>query len=240
MTTHQTTGQDSARRGWLSGISQASPIVMGYVPIGVAFGVLAQKAGLSTLNILLMSLLVYAGSSQLIAAALIAASAPPLSIVLTTLVVNLRHLLMSAAMSQFLKRWNRPALAAFAYQLTDETFAVHSARFASVGPHQAEAFAINMTAQTAWMTGTGLGVLLGSTITDVQRFGLDYALPAMFIALLVLQIKSRTQIVVALLAGALSVGLLLAGLEQWSVIAATLTGATTGAILEKWTKRPSS
>jgi 4-azaleucine resistance transporter AzlC len=233
------TGQ-SGRRGWRSGVPQAIPIVMGYVPIGLAYGVLAQKAGVSPLNTLLMSIIVYAGSSQLIAVGLIGTGAPPLSIILTTFVVNLRHLLMSAAVSPSLKEWSKPMLAIFAYELTDETFAVHSVRFSADGPHFAEAIATNVTSQLAWVMGTGLGILLGNRIADVEPLGLDYALPAMFIALLVLQIADRVQIAVALVAGALSVGLLLAGAEQWSVMIATMIGAAIGVVLEKWTKQPSS
>jgi 4-azaleucine resistance transporter AzlC len=238
MTTSQTV--ESSRRGWRSGVSQAIPIVMGYLPIGLAYGVLAQKAGLSPLNTLLMSIIVYAGSSQLIAVGLISAGAPPLSIVLTTFVVNLRHLLMSAAVAPFLRRWSKLKLAVFAYELTDETFAVHSARFTAEGPNFAEAIATNATSQVAWVTGTGLGILVGNGITDVRPLGLDYALPAMFIALLVLQISDRVQIAVAVMSGALSVGLLLAGLDQWSVMIATVLGAAIGVALEKWIKQPSS
>lgn len=229
-----------AERGWLTGISQAMPIVLGYIPIGFAFGVLAQKAGISLLNTLLMSLLVYAGSSQLIAVGLIAAGVPALSVIITTFVVNLRHLLMSAAVSPFLKRWRKFELTAFAYQLTDETFAVHSARFASVSPNKAEVFATNATSQTAWVFGTWLGLMVGQLIADVKPLALDCALPAMFVALLVLQIKDRIQIAVALLTGALAVGLVLIGMDQWNVIAATLVGATIGVGFEKWTKRSSS
>jgi 4-azaleucine resistance transporter AzlC len=228
------------RRGWLAGVSRAMPIVLGYVPIGLAYGVLAQKAGLSALNTLLMSLLVYAGSAQLIAVGLFAGGASVLSVVLTTFVVNLRHLLFSAAVAPFLKRWRKIDLAVFAYELTDETFAVHAAHFASVGvPGRAEVLATNVTAQVSWIFGSALGVLLGNVIADVKPLGLDYALPAMFIALLVLQVKDRVQVAVGLLAGAFSVGLLLAGLEQWNVIVATVVIATVGVMVETWNKRRS-
>ncbi len=232
----------SARRGWLTGIAQAVPIMLGYIPIGLAFGVLAQKAGISALNTLLMSLLVYAGSSQLIAVGLFAAGAPALSVILTTFVVNLRHMLMSAAISPFLKRWRKFELAAFAHQLTDETFAVHSARMSTSSgtPNKAEVFAINVTAQAAWIFGTWLGIIVGQLITDVRPLALDYALPAMFVALLVLQIKDHTQIGVAILTGILAVGLLLIGVGQWNVIAATVVGATIGVISEKWINEQSS
>ena len=229
---------ESIRRGMLTGISRAFPIVLGYVPIGLAYGVLAQKAGLSALNTLLMSLIVYAGSAQLIAVGLFAGGAPPLSIILTTFVVNLRHLLFSAAVAPFLKHWRKTDLAVFAYELTDETFAVHSAQFAAAGvPGRAEVLATNVTVQLSWVLGTALGVLVGGVIADFKPLGLDYALPAMFVALLVLQIKECVQVAVALLAGVVSVGLLLAGLDRWNVIVATVIVATVGVVLEQWNKK---
>jgi len=231
------TSNKMSQQRWLQGVSRAVPIVLGYMPIGIAFGVLARKAQLSALNTLLMSILVYAGSAQLIAVGLLAAEAPALSIVLTTLVVNLRHVLMSASLSPFLKRWHKLELAAFAYELTDETFAVHSVRFPVHGADKPQVFALNVTAQSAWVFGTWLGVVAGQLIADVEPLALDYALPAMFIALLVLQIRNRLQIAVALLSGIASIGFLLLGLGQWSVITATVLGATIGVGLEKWTKR---
>jgi 4-azaleucine resistance transporter AzlC len=229
-----------AKRGWSVGTNQALPIVLGYVPIGIAYGILAQKAGISPANTLLMSVIVFAGSSQLIAVGLFAAGVPPLSIILTTFVVNLRHMLMSAAVAPYLKRWRKVELAAFAYELTDETFAVHSARFASYGPNRAEVFTTNIIAQAAWILGTWLGIMVGGLIRDPKPLALDYALPAMFIALLVMQIKDRVQIAVALLTGTLAVGLLLAGVNQWNVMLATLVGATLGVGIEKWIKKSSS
>ena len=225
---------------WIAGVIETLPIVFGYLPIGLSYGVLAQKAGLSALNAIAMSLLVYAGSSQLVATGLFAAGVPAPSIILTTFVVNLRHLLLSAAIAPFLKRWRNGELAAFAYQLTDETFALHAARFPSGVPPKAEVFAVNVTAQTAWLIGTASGVALGQVIADVEPFGLDFVLPALFIALIVLQIEDRAQIAVALVTGALSVALLLSGVEQWHVILATLVGATLGVIIQLWTSEPSS
>lgn len=229
-----------AKRGWTVGVNQALPIVLGYVSIGIAYGILAQKAGISTVNTLLMSLIVYAGSSQLIAVGLFAAGVPPVSVILTTFVVNLRHILMSAAVAPYLKRWRKVELVGFAYELTDETFAVHSARFVSYGPNKAEVFTTNVISQAAWVLGTWLGIVLGGFITDPKPLALDYALPAMFIALLVMQIRDRVQIAVALLTGTLAVGLLLAGVNQWNVILATLVGATLGVGIEKWIKKSSS
>ena len=231
------------KQGWQRGLTQVLPIVLGYIPIGFAYGVLAQEAGLSPRNTVLMSLLVYAGASQFIATGLFASGISPLSIVLTTFVANLRHLLMSASLAPHVRRWRKPLLAAFAYQVTDETFAVHAARFVSapapVPVGKAEVFCVNLIAQAAWVFGGWLGIVGGQVIPDPRPWGLDYALSAMFIALLVLQIKNRIQVGVALLTGALAVGLTLIGLDQWAVILATMVGATIGVIWENWTKTPS-
>ncbi|MBN1488074.1 MAG: AzlC family ABC transporter permease [Anaerolineae bacterium] len=224
----------------LKGIVQAIPIVLGYLPVGTAFGVLAQKAGLSTLNALLMSLLVFAGAAQFIAVGLFSSGIAPYTIVLTTLIVNLRHLVMASSMAPYLKHWRKPALAAFAYELTDETFAMHSAQFVSGVPGQVQVLATNITSQAAWVAGTWLGAVAGQFIGEIEPYGLDYALPALFIALLVLQIQNYVQVIVAALTGLLSVALMQLGVNQWNVLLATLLGATIGLVLEQWTKRSSS
>jgi branched chain amino acid efflux pump len=225
------------QHSWLSGFSQATPIWLGYVSVGFAYGVLAQKAGLSTLSAILMSIIVYAGSAQLIAVGLFAAGASAASIILTTFVVNLRHLLMSAAISTHLKGWTKAELAAFAFELTDETFVLHSSRFVDRDPLKAETYAVNLSSQCSWVLGTWLGFAVGQVITDVRLFALDYALPAMFIALLVLQIRNRIQVIVAVLSGVLAVTLTLLGVGQWTAIIATVGGATIGMALEQWMKR---
>lgn len=231
--------QRSTHRPWINGVVRALPIVLGYVAIGFAFGVLSQKAGLAWFNTLALSLVVYAGSAQLIAAGLFAAGAAPVSIVVTAFIVNLRHLLLSAALSPYLRSWRKGELAFFAYELTDESFAVHAAHWAAGTWSKAEAFALNITAQVSWVGGTALGIVAGGLIGDVRPLALDYALPALFIALLVLQLKDRVQVAVAVLSGLLAVALVLAGVDQWNVIIATLVSATVGVGIEQWIKRQS-
>jgi 4-azaleucine resistance transporter AzlC len=220
----------------MDGVVRAVPIVLGYIPIGFAYGVLAQQADLSIANTLLMSVLVYAGSSQLVAVGLFAQGVPALSIIMTTFVVNLRHMLFSAALSPYLKRWRKGELAAFAYELTDETFALHSVLFSQEVPPKPTVFAINVTAQLSWILGTALGIVAGRYVTDVRPLALDFTLPAMFIALLVIQLKGRVDGAVALCGGVGAVLLTLVGLDRWSVILATVIAATLGVVLEQGLK----
>lgn len=216
----------------LKQLTQALPVVMGYLPVGFAYGVLGVNAGISTLNTILMSLIVFAGSAQLMATSFFAQGLNPFSIIITTFIVNLRHLLMSASLSPHMKKWNKFEVAGFCYELTDETFAVHSMRFTDGDTSALPAIGINVICQSAWVIGSILGALAGNLISDVKPFALDYALPAMFIALLILQVKSKLHIWVAVAGGLLSLFIWKAGITQWNVIIATVAGATLGAAVE--------
>lgn len=221
-------------------LQQALPIIMGYIPVGFAYGVLAQKAGLEAWNTLLMSVIVFAGSAQLIAVGMLAGGAAPLAVVLTTFIVNLRHMLMSAALAPYLKKWRPLHIAAMTAELTDETFAVHAGRFSNGNDDLRETFAINAISQTAWVLGTWLGLAASGLIQDVRPYGLDFALPAMFLALLVAQVRSRTHFLVAIIAGGLAVLLYSLGCTQWHVILATIVAATIGLGVSQWTSKASS
>ncbi|HKK32013.1 MAG TPA: AzlC family ABC transporter permease [Desulfomicrobiaceae bacterium] len=239
MDSQSTSGSGHSGSALARAAGQAMPIVLGYIPVGFAYGVLALKNGLDPLNTVLMSLLVFAGSAQLIAVGMFGAGIAPLAIVATTFVVNLRHMLMSAAMSPYLKSWRKRELAAFSYQLTDETFALHATRFARGDTHKAETFWINSIAQASWVTGSLLGVVASTLITDVRPIGLDYALPAMFIALLVGQLKDRAHLVVAVIAAVTAVALKLMGVTQACTILATVIAATLGLGVDAWIRKQS-
>lgn len=221
---------------WL-GVKRAIPIVLGYIPIGFAYGVLAGKSGLSETNTLLMSLIVFAGSAQFIAVGLFASGTGPAAVILTTFIVNLRHLLMAASLAPNLSGWKKRYLAFFSFQLTDETFALHSSTADKLNRCRPEALSLNMTAQISWVAGTGFGLVASGLIGDVKPLGLDYALSAMFIGLLVGQCGSPVRVVTAILSGAIATILYLAGLHQFHIIIATIAGATLGLGVEMWTKR---
>ena len=147
---------------------------------------------------------------------------------------------MASALAPYLMAWGKLPLSVFAYEITDESFAIHSLRFPNGQTDKVEAIALNMTAQISWVTGTLLGILVGGLISDVGPFGLDYALPAMFIALLVLQIKEWVQVAAAIFSGLFATLLMQAGFDQWYVMIATVIGASLGVLMESWIKPKSS
>ena len=97
-----------------------------------------------------------------------------------------------------------------------------------------------MVAHVSWVLGTVFGVVAGRLISDVEGFGIDYALPAMFIALLVLQMTSPVLLLVAAAGGGIAVALALAGIAYWNVVIATIAAATFGLGASLWTSRTSS
>lgn len=224
----------------LKGIIQSLPLVIGYLPVATAYGILAQDIGLSFLATVLMSFIVYAGSAQFIAISMMATGQTVLSIVLTTFIVNMRHLLFSTSIAPYLSQWKLWQRILFGAELTDEAFAFHSTRYQEHKPHFSQDVATNITTQFSWIAGSALGYGAGSLFTDIKVFGLDFALPAMFIALLIIFLKNRWMIYVSLITGGITLLLIVYGYKTWAVILAASLGATIGMALELWKTRRSS
>lgn len=215
------------------GVSAALPIVLGYIPIGVAYGMVAAQAHLTTGEVVAMSLIVFAGSAQFIAAGMLAAGADPWPILVTTFLVNLRHLLMSAALSVSFRRIPRALQALLAFWITDESFVVTTSTLAGRQATVPFLAGLQITGYLAWAGSSLAGAVLGNLASGVADLGMDYALPAMFIALLVLQVKDRRAVLVAALAAALSVFLALHLPGNANVIVATVLAATLGVVTRR-------
>lgn len=229
--------QDAATR-FRDGARACLPVVLGYLAVGFAFGVVARTAGLSVLEVALMSLILYAGSAQFAATGMLAASASAPAIIVTIFLVNVRHLLYSAALAPLVSRLPTWQAALLGTELTDETFAVASLHLGS--GQRADAgwlFGLNATAQSTWILATVTGAIAGHAIPNTRALGLDFALASMFAALLVLQIarhpRARAAILVAALAGAIAIAGPALVPASWAIIAAALVGATAGLCWEE-------
>jgi 4-azaleucine resistance transporter AzlC len=219
------------------GVRACLPVVMGYSVIGLAFGVLARTAGLSAPEVALMSLILYAGSAQFILAGLLDTGAAASAIVITIFLVNVRHLLYSAALAPHVRRlpaWQNVLVGA---ELTDETFAVATNHLAGERAGRAPwLFGLNLTAQVTWIVATTVGALVGSAIPDTSALGLDFALAAMFAALLVLLVvrrpRLRPAVAVAATGVVVGVGGALVVPASWAIIAAAVVAASVGVAIE--------
>jgi len=228
---------DITLRNFGRGVKVALPVLLGYLPVGFAFGVLAIQAGMTPLSVGFMSLLVYAGSSQFIALDLMAGGTSILAIIMVTFIVNLRHLLMSAALIPYLRPWSRPLQAFYSFEMTDETFALCNSRFYQYGVNTGETLGINFIAHQVWIFASIGGAVFGNIIGDVRAYGLDYALSAMFMGLLLPHLRIPPRLVAAFAGGGLSVLFALAGFEQWNVVLSTVAGASVALVVPRQTKR---
>jgi len=229
MTSTSSTGKESILR---DGLKAGWPICLGYVPIGMAFGVLAQKAGLTPVHIGLMSLLVFAGSAQFIAVSMLASGASAPAIITTTFVVNMRHVLMSSALAVYLRSAHRGLLALYAYGVTDESFAVNLPRFTRGTWSLPRALVVNHSANLTWFVSTVAGGIGGRFIPK-GALGIDYALIAMFICLLIYQIRMPIHLLTAALAGGSAVGLALLIPGNTYIVIASIAAATVGVVIKR-------
>lgn len=214
----------------VDGCKAAWPICLGYMPIGLALGVLAEKAGLTPFQTGMMSLLVYAGGAQFIAVSMIAAAASPWAIILTTFTVNLRHLLMSSALFLKLEKASGSKLALLAYGITDESFAVNLERYRQGAWNIDRVLVVNHSTNLVWIASTMLGACGGRFIPP-GALGIDYALSAMFICLLVFQLRGRIYVVTAILSGMLAVLLALLLPGNYYIVLAAVVAAAVGLLL---------
>lgn len=218
------------------GAAAAWPICLGYFPIGLALGVLAQKAGFPWWAVAMMSVMVFAGSAQFICVAMVAAGASLPSIILTTFIVNLRHILMSSALAAYLGGVNRKFLALYSYGITDESFAVNLSRFRDGSWDRWQALVVNHMANSVWIIATICGTLAGQFVPQ-GALGIDYALTGMFICLLVFQLQGRIYILTGLLAAIFSVCWYLLIPGDSYIVGASVAAATTGYLLKKHYRR---
>jgi len=215
-----------------AGLVAAWPVCLGFLPIGLSLGVLAQQGGLLPWQVGLMSLLVFAGGSQFIAVAMLGSGASMSAIVTTTFMVNLRHLLMSSALSVHFPGVSRRFLALFAYGVTDESFAVNIARFNLGGWHRYSALTLNQVTNLTWFVSTVAGAFVGQFIPP-GAVGIDYALTGMFICLLVFQLRGAIFVATALIAALCSVLAYLWLPGNAYVIVASCLAATAGLVLKR-------
>ncbi len=231
-TSEPSIGQETPATGeFLKGIRDQIPILLGVAPFGVIFGALAITSGIPPLEAQGFSLFVFAGSAQFIAVGLISDGIPPLIIVLTILVVNLRHLLYSASLAPFIQKLSSRWKFALAWLLTDEAFAMSSIRYRRDDTLDAHwyMFGTGLTLWVAWQCSTAVGIALGTHIP--QGWSLEFALPLIFIALLIPILTNRATVASSLVAGTLSVAM--AGLpHKLGLLLAAIIGISVGLIVE--------
>jgi 4-azaleucine resistance transporter AzlC len=217
------------RGGLLRGARRTLPIGLAVAVYGTVFGTLAAQAGMSPLEAVLMSGLVFAGASQFIALELWANPAPVVALTLTALVVNLRHLLMGATLAAWLDGLSRGRVAASAAFLSDESWALTTQ--AQVDGERDRSFLLGsgLVLLACWVTSTAVGVVAGGVVEDPSALGLDFAFTAVFLVLLAGFWRGWASVVPWALAAGIAVVVESAVEGPWFIVAGGLAGSIVGA-----------
>ncbi|MHB9095639.1 MAG: AzlC family ABC transporter permease, partial [Eubacteriales bacterium] len=143
--------------GFVAGAKKSIPIMLGYTPLGLAFGVIAREKGLDVLQTALMSLTAFTGSGQFIAVGMLGAGAGIPAILLTNLLVNLRYLLFSAAMAPHVRKMPTVVQSVLAFGITDETFTLNMAEFDQGEPDSRFMLGVNLCSHLSWIVNSAIG-----------------------------------------------------------------------------------
>lgn len=215
------------RDGFIAG----SPIVLGYLPIAIAYGVLAKQAGMSLMELTGMSLLVYAGAAQFMGAGMIALGVSAIEIIIATFVLNFRHFVMSLSFINQIKRYTLKSKLALSLGLTDETFSVSSIYKKQADQQYGYLFygTIMLTSYLSWVLGSFLGGVLGDIIPESLSQSMGVALYAMFIGLLIPSIRKYKRIAVISMTAMLINYLVSPYIgDGWGIVTGTVIGACIG------------
>ena len=228
----------NARQKFVAGMRATVPLLFGILPFGLIAGVTAVKVGLSPVQMIGMSFLVYAGAAQLAIIGLIGQTAPIAVVVLTAAVINLRHIMYSASIAPYFRPFDTATKWISAYFLNDETYAVSITEFrtsgADVRSRRPFYFGSGVAMLATWVVSTGVGAILGANLPT--GLSLEFAIPLTYMALLFSALDDRPTEIAALVAGSVSV--LVASLPfNLGLVTAASVGIATGVIVELWRGR---
>jgi len=213
---------------YLSGMRAGVPVIFGFIPVGIAFAILARQAGLTVAETCLMSLTVFAGASQIMAAGMWGEGAAIAAIIFATFILNLRHIIMSTCVMNKMRSAPSAVRAVGAFGVTDESFAIFS-------PLERERatpafyFGLITVTYSSWNVGTLIGALGADLLPEVLSLSFGVALYAMFIAIITPDVSGNGRLLLLVLLCALANWALSLVLDSsLAMVISTLLGAFVG------------
>lgn len=226
----------SARSDAAEGARTIGPFMLGVVPFGLVTGISAIEAGFDAVQTVAMSVLVFAGASQLALIDLVGRDAPVVVAVVTAAVVNLRYLMYSASIAPYFRAFAAPWKWVCAYVLTDQSYAVAVTEFQDGEPSVARRRWYYLGAAVAlwavWIVSTAVGVVIGGSVPP--GLSLEFAVPLTFLALLVPSLKDRASRLVGVVAGGVAIPAAALPLDL-GLVTAALVGLTVGVLVDTFT-----
>ncbi|HEY8531675.1 MAG TPA: AzlC family ABC transporter permease [Limnochorda sp.] len=216
-------------RSWAAARQYGLPIAAGYFPVAAAFGLLARQSGLSIVEAVFLSIWVYAGASQFLVVGMVAAGLPWSSWLVAGAFMNLRHILFAVSMVPQWQGWPRLQRALASFGLTDEVYAVVASQKGRFEQFP-EVAGTALTAYLSWIGGTVVGAWGSVAFPPALAKPLEFALPALFLALLVPSLTTRPTALAALVGGSVSLAVSLMGQGSWGIVLGGVLGALVGGL----------
>lgn len=219
------------KKQYLLGVKAGLPVVLGFIPVAIAYAMMAGQSGLSMSETVAMSAFVFAGASQIMAVGMIANDASILAIIMATFILNLRHLMMSTCVMNRLKGTKVAMKLLLAFGVTDEAFAI----FTTMDEEKSSSFfffgLISIT-YSSWFVGTVIGCVASQFLPGIVSDSLGIALYAMFIGLLVPNVKKSLKLgIIVLITAGISLALNKVISSSWAIIFATLISSAIGVFI---------
>jgi 4-azaleucine resistance transporter AzlC len=192
-------------KDFFAGVQGALPILIGVIPFAMITGVAAVSVGLTLFETIGMSVIVFAGASQLVVFQLMSVGSPWIIMVLTAWVINLRFTMYSATLAPHLQKLSAWQKALLAYMLSDQAFGVSVSHYVTNEKvsHRWYYFGAALTIWTAWQISAIIGALLGALVP--ASWGFDFAFPLSFMALMFGALRDRPTVVAAITGGIIAV-----------------------------------
>lgn len=228
----------SRRACYLAGVKTAFPVIFGFISIAIAYAFVALQAGFTSGETILMSALVFAGASQIMAAGMAAQGASVIAIVLATLILNLRHFIMSTCVMDRMRDATPLQRIIAAFGVTDESFALYMTAPQS---HQTIYYFWGLLTCTylSWVGGAVIGCTVRQLLPAIVTNSFGITLYAMFIGLLVPGMKGNTRLTcVIALAALLSAIFSRFADASIAIIASTLLAAGIGVFIADAPQKP--
>ena len=218
---------------WI-GARESLPLIIGMIPFGITCGIMALTAGLTAGETLLMSMFVFAGAAQFIAISMLGAGINGWGlIVFTTLLINLRHLFMGASLVPYMIRLPILLQALLSFGMADETYAMVIDRIQKKGYSADYQMGANATFYSFWVLSTAVGVLLSGYIPDPLSWGLDFAMPAIFLTMLIPRLINSAALIVCGVTAVTAVAGALYLPGKWYIIVTCIVAVVVGGAMEK-------
>lgn len=218
----------NAKQQFIRGMRAGIPVILGFVPVGIAYAIMAKQAGFTNLQTCLMSLSVFAGASQMMATGMFAQGASIFAMVLATFILNLRHLIMSTCVINRMKTGGIRIRLLAAFGITDESFAIFTTEKEE---NCTVMFLLGLVLvnYSSWNIGTLLGTIVSDFLPEILTASLGISLYAMFLGLLMPNLTNNRRLSVLVIFTAICntiLNQLVA--SSWALIISTLFCAFVG------------